>query len=104
MIQRLPRIDGFDWDAGNVSKCEEHGLTLLMIERLFDRVLLVAPDPFAHEIRHRAVGFTESGRPVFVVFTMRERDGRMLLRPISARFMHKREFDAVKEAIPEIRD
>ena len=49
MIHQLLKFDGFDWDAGNVSKCEEHGLTRDLIEGLFDRLVFVAPDPFARE-------------------------------------------------------
>ncbi len=43
------------------------------------------------EVRYNAVGPLPSGRWVFAVFTMRERDGDLYFRPISARFMHLRE-------------
>ena len=43
------------------------------------------------EERLKAIGKTRAGRYVFIVFTMRRRNERLLLRPISARYMHKRE-------------
>jgi uncharacterized protein len=51
----------------------------------------------SEETRFRAVGMTEEGRSVFVVFTFRDRDGHRLIRPISARYMHKKEIDAFEK-------
>lgn len=39
----------------------------------------------------RAIGKTEAGRYVFLVFMLRESDGVVKLRPISARYMHQKE-------------
>lgn len=39
----------------------------------------------------RAIGKSAAGRYVFVVFMLREIDGQMKLRPISARYMHEKE-------------
>lgn len=41
----------------------------------------------------RAIGKTRSGRYVFLVFMLRELDGRINARPISARYMHRKEID-----------
>ena len=41
----------------------------------------------------RAIGRTKAGRFVFLVFMLRQDDGKTLLRPISARFMHQKEID-----------
>ena len=83
--------DIFDWDDGNWPKCGKHGLTKRDIEGVLTRRTAVMFDPATDEVRFRAVGPSDSGRLAFVVFTVRERDGRKLLRPISARYMHAKE-------------
>ena len=50
-----------------------------------------------------AVGVLANGRHVFVVFTIREREGARLIRAISARFMHEKEirrYEATKQNTP----
>ena len=84
---------GFDWDHGNRAKCQTHGVTLAEIESLFHRTIHVLPDP-AHSVgeeRFKAIGATDAGRMVFVVFTLRRRRDVTLIRPISARYMHRKE-------------
>lgn len=94
-------FDGFDWDDGNRDKCRTHGLSLDEIEGLFARPILILPDPGgAKERRWRAIGKTEARRNVFVVFTLR--DGA--IRPISARYMHRREVESYEEAYPDLRE
>ncbi len=88
-------FSGFDWDDGNRAKCRKHGVSTEMIERLFQQGLAILPDA-AHsrdEKRFKAVGKTERGRAVFVVFTLRRRGGVVLIRPISARYMHRKEVE-----------
>ncbi len=88
-------FSGFEWDHGNSTKCRKHGVSLDAIEALLRSGVTILPDA-AHskkETRYRAVGRTERGRAIFVVFTLRERGGGVLLRPISARYMHKEEAD-----------
>jgi hypothetical protein len=95
---------GFDWDRGNRAKCEKHGLSVSSIESLFARPLAILPDE-AHsqrENRLRAIGRTEKGRGVFIVFTLRRKGGELLIRPISARYMHKKEIDAFEKENPEL--
>jgi len=84
---------GFDWDRGNLAKCRRHGVEIADIEELFRRILWVTPDPShsTRESRFRAIGTDVKGRHVFVAFTLRAVTGGMLIRPISARYMHKRE-------------
>lgn len=86
-------VSGFDWDDGNRDKCCRHGVTHLEVEGLFHRELHVFPDVrhSQRETRFFAVGRTDSGRCVFVAFTLRTRLGHRYVRPISARFMHSRE-------------
>ena len=38
------RFVGFDWDDGNRSKCEKHGLSQDEIQSLFLRPVLILPD------------------------------------------------------------
>ena len=80
---------GFDWDDGNVRKCQTHGLSIPDIESVLLGQPLVAPD-VKHswsEQRFIAIGKTAQGRFAFVVFTLRAG----LVRPLSARYMHATE-------------
>jgi uncharacterized DUF497 family protein len=98
------QANGFDWDKGNRTKCEKHGLSSSVIEGLFNRPLAVLPDS-AHsqgERRFRAVGRTDKGRGVFIVFTLRRNGDELLIRPISARYMHKKEIDAYEKENPDV--
>jgi uncharacterized DUF497 family protein len=83
----------FDWDDANRDKCARHGVSVTEIEALFAGELAVHPDPehSQQEERLKAIGVTNAGRYVFVVFTLRERGGQSLIRPISARYMHAKE-------------
>ena len=94
---------GFDWDDGNRSKCQKHGVLIAEIEPLFLRSPRVAPDPkhSADEDRLIAVGETGTGRPLFLAFTMRTNEGRRLIRPVTARYMHSREIAAYEKAAYE---
>lgn len=92
-------FSGFDWDNGNLAKCRKHGVSIDAIESLFRRGLVILPDEVhsQKESRFRAVGRTEAGRVLFVVFTLRRRGIDVLIRPISARYMHKKEADHYAE-------
>lgn len=65
------QIDGFDWDAGNLEKCSSHGVSRTEIESLFTRPHRVTPDVkhSGDEERFLAIGNTDAGRPLFLVFT-----------------------------------
>jgi len=105
MMMQLPLIAGFEWDDGNLAKCQRHGVTAEDIEALFVRELLLFPDPWQHETRLRAIGRSSIGRPVFLVFTIRMRGADAYVRPISARFMQAREWNAYEEeAAPPVRE
>lgn len=89
------RISGFQWDRGNWPKCGKHGVSRAEIEALFSGDLAVQPD-LQHsggEERHFAIGSTSERRWLFVVFTLREVTGETLIRPVSARYMHKKEVE-----------
>ncbi len=58
---------------------------------MFANPIAVVPDP-AHsriEERFKAIG-TTAGRHILVVFTLRRRQGDILIRPINARYMHRK--------------
>lgn len=94
--------EGFDWDAGNRAKCHKHGVSAAELEGLFDRPLLIVPDAThsGDEQRFRAIGKTELGRALFLVFTIRTHGGKRLIRPISARYMHAKEIGRYEKDNP----
>jgi len=86
-------VAGFDWDKGNRDKCQEHGIPLAVIETVLRGTITVFPDP-AHsqrEERFIAIGRTATGRHMLIVFTLRPHGAETYLRPISARYMHRKE-------------
>ena len=91
------RVTGFDWDGGNRAKCQKHGISIAEIEALFRNAPRIAPDPRHSEDEDRmfAVGRTRAGRPVFVAFTLRTKNRRRLIRPVTALYMHAKEIAAV---------
>jgi uncharacterized protein len=97
-------VHGFDWDEGNRAKCQKHGLSIKVIERLFARPVAVFPDSehSRKERRFRAVGQTDGGRNVFIIFTLRSKGDEVLLRPISARYMHQKETEAYEKENPNL--
>jgi uncharacterized DUF497 family protein len=97
-------VSGFDWDDGNRQHCRKHGVSEAEVEHLFRRPIVILPDE-AHsrgETRLRAVCVAGPGRAMFVVFTIRARDGRRLIRPVSARFMHQDEIKRYETQNPEL--
>ncbi len=100
-----PAIRGFDWDRGNRDKCQKHGMSIEEIEGVFTRPVVILPENPQGELRLKAIGKTLGGRHAFIVFTWRaERGGSAMLRPISARFMHRKEVESYEKAYPDIQD
>ncbi len=100
----LAPIAGFDWDEGNLEKCRRHGVSVAEIEGLFARphtIRLDVEHSLAEE-RLRAIGTSDRGRYVFLVFTIRERSGQRFIRPISARYMHRREVEHYEKENPDL--
>ena len=100
-----PAVRGFDWDHGNRDKCLKHGMSIEDIEAVFAGPVVILPDKEnpAGERRLRAIGTTAAGRRAFIVFTWRaERGDGALLRPISARFMHRKEVESYEKAYPDV--
>lgn len=97
-------VAGFDWNDGNRAKCQTHGVSIAEIEGLFTQPVMVLPDHghSSTEERLRAIGKTAEGRHVFLVFTIRRRGGREYIRPISARYMHRREIESYEKENPDL--
>ena len=92
---QIQGVTGFDWDDGNKTKCQKHCVSLPDIESAFLRPMKVFPD-LAHsqnEFRYIAFGSTETGRNLFICFTLRLREEKTYIRPVSARYMHKKEVE-----------
>lgn len=85
------KIAGIEWDKGNWPKCGKHGVTKDDIEHVLQNITFRIPDPDPSEARFRTAARTPDNRPVFVVYTHREKDGNTYLRPVSARHMHGKE-------------
>ena len=85
----------YEWDAGNLAKCQTHGVTIAEIEQVLGNDPFLVPDydHSQHEDRYIAVGANRTGRLIFVIFTLRVSDRRELVRPISARYMHRKEIE-----------
>src|ERR1700733_14847964 len=72
---------------------------LSRLRRCLCTVPVLQPDlkHSADEDRLIAVGRTSTGRPVFVAFTIRTKNGRRLIRPVTARYMHAKEIEAYEK-------
>lgn len=87
--------------SGEPSECTKHGVPLKAIEAMFQKPIAVFPDPShsRREERFKAIGKSDTGRAIFIVFTLRSRDGATFIRPISARYMHQKEIDHYEKEI-----
>lgn len=90
-IHEVPGWDGFEWDAANLLKnWEKHRVSASECEQVFfNRPLVAASSDRKSQVedRHYALGITDAGRRLFIVFTVRNRK----IRVISARDMSRRE-------------
>lgn len=82
---------GFNWDEANADKVlRRHGVSTEECEEAFANAPLVVSDDARHsdrERRHCAMGHTDAGRVLFLVFTIRNN----LIRVISARSASRKE-------------
>jgi uncharacterized DUF497 family protein len=86
----LEALEGFDWDSGNSEKIwQRHGVRTVEAEQVILNRPVVATDARHSELESRftALGKTDPGRLLTVVFTMRGN----LVRVISARPMSRAE-------------
>ncbi len=93
----LVECTGFEWDGGNKDKnWLKHRVSNSECEQIFLNRLLIVQFDKNHsetEARFYALGHTDSGRKLFVVFTIRGR----LIRVISARDMSRKEREIYKK-------
>ena len=89
---------GFEWDEGNLFKnWEKHRVSAAECEQIFFNKPLVAGADQRHsqrEARFHALGQTDFGRLLFVVFTIRNNR----IRVISARDMNRKEKKVFKKS------
>ena len=105
-MQKVP-FSGFAWDRANHSKCQEHGVSVAEVEHvLAHAATLIVPDlkNSRAEPRFLAIGRTEEGRYALVVFTPRQTGGGILMRPISARYMHRKEIKKYEQEIARVQN
>lgn len=97
----IHNVAGFDWNHGNLKKCPKHGVEIAEIESAFRQTMAVFPDPtHSHgEDRFIGIGKTNQGRSVFIAFTLRTHSDDVLIRPISARYMHQKEVEHYEKEI-----
>ncbi|MFZ4526585.1 MAG: BrnT family toxin [Chlorobium sp.] len=102
---RNAQVSGFQWEEGNKEKCRKHGVPLDVIEDIFNRLVMTFPDDHSDaETRFKAIGKAKDNRHVFVVFTLRRDDENLLIRPISARYIHQKEITAYEKENPDIQE
>jgi len=91
IFELLQKCTGFEWDGHNAEKNrQKHGVRPSECEEIFfNRPLVVAFDArhSERESRFHTLGKTDSGRMLFVVFTIRGAS----IRVISAREMSRKE-------------
>jgi len=94
----FPSIEGFEWDEGNATKnSTRHQVSQTEAEQVFTNrpITVTAAGAAAAEPRHFALGRTDAGRQLAIVFTIRG----SLVRVISARPMIRREKRSYGQAI-----
>jgi uncharacterized protein len=91
VYEQLAQAAGFEWDAGNLEKTwQKHQVSAAECEQVFFNQPLIAAPDVAHsqqEARFYLLGQTDTGRLLFVVFTLRG----TLIRVISSRDMSRKE-------------
>jgi uncharacterized protein len=96
-MEKFDLVEGFEWDEGNLTKnWEKHRVSIAECEQVFFNRPLVAADDERHsdqEPRHYILGRTDTGRELFIVFTIRRRR----VRVISARDMNRKEREHYRE-------
>lgn len=106
-MDRLLRLEGFDWNEANLTKnWEKHRVTPWECEQVFFNLPLVVAEDAAHskvELRYYVLGQTDAERKLFIVFTVHKRR----IRIISAREMsakERRTYDEQIKAEADVQD
>ena len=100
-MDELNNCTSFEWDQGNATKnWERHQVSRSESEQVFFNEPLVVANDEAHsrfEARWYALGQTDTGRGLFVVFTIRQQR----IRVISARDASRREREMYRHGEPD---
>lgn len=87
----IPEFEGFEWDAANAEKnWENHRVSPVEAEQVFFNEPLLSAEDTKHsqeEPRYYVLGQTDTGRMLFIAFTVRKKN----IRVISARDMNRKE-------------
>ena len=84
------KIEGFDWDKGNLEHIQKHKVKVKECEEAFFNKPLIVNEDDSHsqtEERLRVYGQTNKSRLLFMIFTIRNNK----IRVISARDQNKKE-------------
>jgi uncharacterized DUF497 family protein len=95
----LEQIAGFDWDDGNSRKsADKHDVSQAEAESIFFNDPLIVVEDARHsetEQRLHALGKTTQNRLLHITFTLRQKG--TLIRVISARDMHRKEWKVYEQ-------
>lgn len=86
----LSKIEGFEWDKGNLEHIKKHKVNYRECEQVFfNKPLLIREDESHSQLEKRfhALGTTDKKRFIFVTFTVRKNK----IRSISARDQNRKE-------------
>jgi uncharacterized DUF497 family protein len=100
----LGHLTGFDWDESKKEKnWEKHGVLRGECEEVFFNLPLLLQADHAHfqkEPRYYVLGHTTAGRRLFIAFTVREDQ----IRVISARDIARRSARSMSQKIPHFKN
>lgn len=88
----------FEWDQWNIEKNLKHGLETSEIEEVFlgrEKLLAIDHKHNQAELRFILIGRSQRNRWLYVVFTTRKEN----IRVIFARYMHQKEVKRYEKAI-----
>lgn len=86
----VSKIEGFDWDKGNLEHIKKHEVGYKECEEVFfNKPLFISRDQVHSEIEERfqVLGITNGDRLIFLAFTIRDNK----IRVVSARDQNKKE-------------
>lgn len=84
------KIEGFEWDKGNLEHIKKHGVSYRECEQTFFNKPVIVNEDKTHsqtEERFRIYGQTNRKRLLFLIFTLRNNK----IRVVSARDQNKKE-------------
>lgn len=99
----LSKLEGFEWDKGNLEHIKKHKVLYTECEEIFSNKPFIVNRDEAHsqaEERFRVFGQTNKSRLLTVIFTIRENEqssSSKKIRVISARNQNKKERKEFKE-------